>query len=60
MGPKPSRPLLCLLNLRHRWATFSTDDGERYTACAKCRKDYPVRDGRSQDKYNGFTSWLGS
>lgn len=60
VGPRPARPLLCLLNLRHRWVTMSTEDGHRFTACARCSKEYPVRDGRDKDRHNGFTGWLGS
>ena len=34
-----SKPLLCLLNIRHHWEGQSTADGERYQRCAKCGKD---------------------
>lgn len=34
-----SKPLLCLLNIRHRWEVQSSPDGERYQRCAKCGKD---------------------
>ena len=32
------RPLLCRLNLHHRWRKGSTDDGHLYTYCRKCGK----------------------
>ncbi|GAA1967883.1 hypothetical protein [Microbacterium deminutum] len=34
-----SKPLLCLLNIRHHWEVQSTPDGERYQRCTKCGKD---------------------
>jgi hypothetical protein len=34
-----SKPLLCLLNVRHKWSWVSSTDGERYERCAKCGKD---------------------
>lgn len=34
-----SKPLLCLLNIRHQWLVQSGPDGERYECCAKCGKD---------------------
>jgi hypothetical protein len=36
-------PLRCRLNLWHTWRRFSTEDGARYSACAKCRKEKPDR-----------------
>jgi hypothetical protein len=39
-----SKPLMCLLNVRHHWAVESGPDGERYERCTKCgkdRMDYP-------------------
>lgn len=44
------RRLACVLNVRHAWRTFSTEDGQRYRACVHCEKDYPVRDGRTEDE----------
>jgi hypothetical protein len=38
------RPLLCLLNLRHRWHMEYTDDGGRYVQCTRCGKE-PRRGG---------------
>jgi hypothetical protein len=37
-------PLTCRLNLWHTWQTFSTEDGHRFKACAKCDKDKPTTD----------------
>lgn len=34
-----SKPLLCLLNIRHHWKGQSSPDGERYQRCTKCGKD---------------------
>lgn len=39
-----SKPLLCLLNVKHHWVEVSTEDGQRYERCSKCgkdRMDYP-------------------
>ncbi len=32
-------PLMCRLNLRHRWKVFSTEDGNRWKGCARCGKE---------------------
>ena len=32
------RPLMCRLNLRHRWQTGHTEDGGRYSYCERCDK----------------------
>lgn len=32
-------PVLCRLNLRHRWQWHTTDDGTRYLQCMRCGKD---------------------
>ena len=44
------RPLLCRLNVRHKWHTESTDDGGRYLRCQRCGKDEtgPVGDGSNR------------
>ena len=55
VGPRPKRPLLCLLNLRHRWHQASTEDGERFTVCSRCGKDFPVRDGRTRNSDGGYS-----
>jgi hypothetical protein len=34
-----SKPLLCLLNVRHHWQLQSTEDGTRFQRCTKCGKD---------------------
>jgi hypothetical protein len=42
MSPtKPSKPLLCRLNLHHKWVTERSSGGEWYRRCAKCGKDDP-------------------
>ena len=46
-----SKPLLCLLNIRHHWMPHHTDEGTRYERCIMCgkdRRDYP---------WYGLTSW---
>ena len=35
----PSKPLLCRTNLRHRWESAHTADGQRYVRCARCLKE---------------------
>jgi hypothetical protein len=37
--PRHRRPLSCRLNLRHRWATLRTEDGQPYLRCQRCGKD---------------------
>ena len=32
------KPLKCGLGL-HKWATFETEDGNRFKACVRCRKE---------------------
>ncbi|MEU4427694.1 hypothetical protein AB0F81_44325 [Actinoplanes sp. NPDC024001] len=32
-------PLTCRLNLRHRWQTRSTEDGNRWKACVHCDRE---------------------
>ena len=34
-----SKPLLCLLNIKHYWMPQYTDEGTRYERCAACGKD---------------------
>ncbi|HSO65197.1 MAG TPA: hypothetical protein VLQ78_08855 [Ornithinibacter sp.] len=36
---RPSKPLLCRLNLRHRWHAEHNPMGESYRRCQKCGKD---------------------
>jgi uncharacterized membrane protein len=35
----PTKPVLCRVNLRHRWEWAHTPDGERYVRCARCHKE---------------------
>ncbi len=37
----PAIPLLCRLNLHHRYHYEYTEDGRRYSRCARCGKDDP-------------------
>ena len=37
----PRKPLICRLNLNHRWVTCRTDDGGYYQRCRRCGKDRP-------------------
>ncbi len=51
-----SKPLLCLLNVRHHWQLQSTEDGGRFQVCIKCGKDRldfgPVNvDWRGRNKF---------
>jgi hypothetical protein len=39
MPTSRSIPLTCRLNLRHAWRKRSTEDGNRWTECARCGKD---------------------
>lgn len=40
LGPLAARrPLLCRVNVHHKWRQESTSDGQRYTRCARCGKD---------------------
>lgn len=36
--------VMCRMNLHHVWRTQSTEDGNRYLRCARCRKDHPGYD----------------
>jgi len=36
---KTATPLMCRLNLHHRWRWCSTEDGDRFERCEKCGKD---------------------
>lgn len=36
---RPAKPLLCRLNLHHRWAAEHNPAGERYRRCSTCGKD---------------------
>lgn len=41
MGPRPRRPWLCRLNLKHYWQWHTNEDGVRYQTCARCGHDRP-------------------
>jgi len=38
---RPPKPLLCRLNLHHRWRPERSPDGEWYRRCANCGKEDP-------------------
>ena len=41
---RPAKPWGCRLNLHHPWETRTTEDGDRYQACARCDKERnPIR-----------------
>ena len=44
------KPLLCRINLRHKWEWAHTPDGQRYVRCARCDKE----------RGNGHTSMSGA
>jgi hypothetical protein len=38
-----SKPLMCRLNIHHRWENAHTSDGNRFVRCARCLKErWPV------------------
>jgi hypothetical protein len=37
--PTPRKPLLCRLNMHHKWERRSTEDGKGYLKCTACGKD---------------------
>jgi hypothetical protein len=37
--PRRRCPLMCRVNLRHRWATWRTEDGKPYLRCQRCGTD---------------------
>ena len=39
----------CQILLRHRWVTRSTEDGDRYVTCARCRRDQSDGPGGGPD-----------
>ena len=41
------KPLLCRLNLHHRWRWLNTEDGGRFQQCEKCGKDRDKSGGTS-------------
>jgi hypothetical protein len=38
---RPRKPLLCRLNIHHRWRVERSPGGEFYRRCQKCGKDDP-------------------
>jgi hypothetical protein len=42
-----TRPLLCRLNVNHRYRWASTEDGGRYLRCTKCGKECTPREYRN-------------
>jgi hypothetical protein len=38
---KPRKPLLCRLNLHHKWVAERSPGGDWYRRCAKCGEDDP-------------------
>ena len=44
-----TKPLLCRLNLHHRWHTERNPMGEPYQRCLKCRKDKTGNQGPPPD-----------
>ena len=55
------KPLLCRLNVRHKWHTESTDDGGRYLRCQRCGKDEtgPVGDGSNKGFISAHAAGVG-
>jgi uncharacterized protein (DUF2249 family) len=47
MNDVKKRPLLCWLNVNHRYRWASTEDGDRYLRCTRCGKDCTPRDYRN-------------
>ncbi len=41
------RRVCCRIGLYHDWTTYSTEDGNRWQACATCGKDRPDPPGAS-------------
>jgi len=41
------KPVLCRMNLHHRWRPAATEDGEKYLRCVRCGKDHPGPRGPS-------------
>ena len=48
---RPRKPLLCLLNLHHRWQNQYNPAGETYRRCRRCGKDYPGSPPRGESQY---------
>jgi hypothetical protein len=60
--PRRRRPLVCRLNLRHRWATLRTDDSKPYLQCQRCGKDETdiVSGTKSGREFDGVPPGIGS
>jgi hypothetical protein len=52
----PTIPLLCRLNLRHRWHLEFTEDNTRYSRCLRCGKDNPRLGGYGLGGGGGFAA----
>ena len=48
---RPRKPLLCLLNLHHRWGKAYNPAGETYRRCRRCGKNDPGPPPRVPPKY---------
>ena len=49
----PAIPLLCRLNLHHHYHYEYTEDGRRYSRCARCGKDDPHLGARVRSAESG-------
>ena len=48
---RPRKPVLCLLNLHHRWQNQYNPAGEPYRRCWRCGKDDPGPPPRGTPQY---------
>jgi hypothetical protein len=48
---RSSKPLLCRLNLHHRWQKQHNPEGETYRRCRACGKDDPGDPPRGTPKH---------
>jgi hypothetical protein len=56
--PTPRTPLLCRLNLHHKWVRQFNPDGEDYLHCTACGKDrYDVE--RHDPEFGGMGGPMG-
>ena len=52
----PAIPLMCRLNLHHRWHLEFTEDNQRYSRCLRCGKDNPRLGGYGIGGGGGFAA----